>query len=100
MKLTDNADATLLHLVRERLKSTDLLDIARAAGVSYTSLWKWTSGRQRTLNLLDAERVFYLLTGKKLIPEMRVTITPSLTNLSPDIAEAVQSAAVKGGNDE
>lgn len=44
--------------------TTPLTDIARKAGVAYTPLWKWVTGRQKTYNLLDGELVYYALTGR------------------------------------
>lgn len=44
-----------------------LTKLARTAGVSYESLWKFKTGRQQSYNLLDAERVYHSLTGKNFI---------------------------------
>lgn len=50
---------------------TPLTDIARQAGVAYTPLWKWVTGRQKTYNLLDGERVYFALTGRTFLPNSR-----------------------------
>jgi predicted transcriptional regulator len=56
----------LRELIRE--KSPNLLELSRAAEVSYTPLYKWVTGRQHTYNMLDGERVYYTLTGKTFLP--------------------------------
>jgi len=53
-----------------------LTEIANRAGVSYTSLWKWHTGKQAGIGLSQGERVYTLLTGKTFleIPETTKTI--------------------------
>ncbi len=44
-----------------------LKDIAERAGVPYTPLWKWVTGRQKSYNLIQAELVYHSLTGKTFL---------------------------------
>ena len=41
-----------------------LRTIARRAGVSPDVLWRWHSGTSKSLNVLTAESVYHLLTGR------------------------------------
>lgn len=49
-------------------KGIPLTELAEASGVKYTSLWKFSKGRQKSYNLLEAERVYYFLTGRTFMP--------------------------------
>lgn len=44
-----------------------LLPLAKTSGVSYESLWKWMTGRQKSFGLLDGEKVYYELTGRTFL---------------------------------
>jgi len=59
----------LRELILER--NTPISELAEAAKVRYTPLWKWVKGRQRSYNLLDAERVYYTLTGRTFMPAVK-----------------------------
>ena len=61
----------LRELIAE--KGMPLSELARAAKVSYESLWKFSTGRQKSYNLLDAERVYFTLTGKTFMPLVKPT---------------------------
>jgi hypothetical protein len=52
-------------------KGIPITELAEAAGVRYTPLWKFAKGRQRSYNLLEAELVFYALTGKTFMPAIK-----------------------------
>ncbi len=54
-------------------KGIPITELAETAGVRYTSLWKWVKGRQKSYNLLEAERVFYALTGRTFLPAIKPT---------------------------
>ena len=54
-------------------KGIPITELAETAGVRYTSLWKWVKGRQRSYNLLEAERVYYFLTGRTFLPTIKPT---------------------------
>ena len=55
----------LRRLIRE--SGLTLTKISHASGVSYTSLWKFTTGKQDSFGLLDGEKVYYALTGKTFL---------------------------------
>lgn len=44
-----------------------LLPLSKVCGVSYESLWKWVTGRQKSFSLLEGERVYYELTGRTFL---------------------------------
>ncbi len=56
---------TILALIKER--DCNLTQLAAEAGVSYQSLYNWVTGRTKSFNLLDGERVYHALTGKTFI---------------------------------
>jgi predicted transcriptional regulator len=55
-------------------KGIPLTELAKTAMVSYVPLWKFSTGRQKSYNLLDAERVFYTITGRTFLPAVKPTI--------------------------
>jgi predicted transcriptional regulator len=55
-------------------KGIPLTELAKTAKVKYTSLWKFSTGRQKSYNLLEAERVYYFLTGRTFLPAVKPTI--------------------------
>jgi hypothetical protein len=52
-------------------KGIPLTELAKTAKVSYVPLWKFSTGRQKSYNLLEAERVFYTLVGKTFMPVVK-----------------------------
>lgn len=69
MPLNDTSTAfdTILSLIRER--NCNLTQLAAQAGVKYMPLYNWVTGRSKSYNLLDGERVYYALTGEKFIKD-------------------------------
>jgi len=55
----------LKKLIQE--SAQPLTEIARAADVRYEPLWKWVTGRQKAYGLLDAERVYFVITGRTFL---------------------------------
>lgn len=60
-----SAFETLLTMLRE--PDCNLSEVAAKANVSYQSLTNWVSGRTKSFNLLDGERVYHALTGKTFL---------------------------------
>jgi hypothetical protein len=54
-------------------KGIPITELAETAGVRYTPLWKFSKGRQRSYNLLEAELVFYALTGRTFLAAIKPT---------------------------
>lgn len=52
-------------------KGIPLTELAKTAKVKYVPLWKFSTGRQKSYNLLEAERVFYVLSGKTFMPVIK-----------------------------
>jgi predicted transcriptional regulator len=49
-------------------KEPNLTELAEKARVRYVPLYKFATGRQKSYNLLEGERVYYALTGKTFLP--------------------------------
>jgi predicted transcriptional regulator len=49
-------------------KGVCLTELARIAEVRYPTLYRWVTGRQETYDVIEAERVYYALTGKTFLP--------------------------------
>jgi transposase-like protein len=61
-----DVDAELRRKVLER--GDKIKPLAREAGVSYDTLWRWATGRnKRPLSLSDADKVWRALTGTGLM---------------------------------
>jgi hypothetical protein len=52
-------------------KGIPISELAEASGVRYTPLWKFSKGRQKSYNLLEAELVYYALTGRTFLPAIK-----------------------------
>lgn len=55
-------------------KGIPLTELAKTAKVKYVPLWKFSTGRQKSYNLLEAERVYYTLTGRTFLPAIKPII--------------------------
>lgn len=62
--------APAISQIKELIEASGmpLTEIAEKAGVRYEPLWKFSTGRQKSYNLLEGELVYYFFTKKTFLP--------------------------------
>lgn len=74
-KTTIGGQPAAITQLRELIiaKGIPITELAEVSGVRYVPLWKFAKGRQRSYNLLEAELVFYALTGRTFLSAIKPT---------------------------